>query len=57
MSHRYLIAVAAVATASLAFGATPATAPSGGAVAPPCDRGCMTGMVDRYLATIRAGCR
>jgi hypothetical protein len=52
MSRRYLFAAAAVATVSLAFGATPNTAPSGGAVAPPCDRTCMTGMVDRYLAAL-----
>jgi hypothetical protein len=52
MSRRYLFAAVAVATASLAFGATPNTTPSGGAVAPPCDRTCMTGMVDRYLAAL-----
>jgi hypothetical protein len=52
MPRRYLFAAAAVATASLAFGAAPNTAPSGGAVAPPCDRTCMTGMVDRYLAAL-----
>src|SRR5271154_2574476 len=52
MSHRYLFAAAAVATASLAFGAAAPSAPSGGGVAPPCDRTCMTGMVDRYLAAL-----
>ena len=52
MSRRYLFAAAAVASASLAFGAAPNTAPSGGAVAPLCDRTCMTGMVDRYLAAL-----
>jgi hypothetical protein len=51
MAHRYLFAAAALATASLAFGATP-TGPAGGGVAPPCDRTCMTGMVDRYLAAL-----
>jgi hypothetical protein len=52
MSRRHLFAAAAVATASLAFGATPATAPIGGGVAPACDRACMIGMVDRYLAAL-----
>src|SRR5580658_6360470 len=52
MSRRYLFAAAAVATASLAFAANPATVPIGGAVAPPCDRACMTGIVDRYLAAL-----
>jgi hypothetical protein len=52
MSRRYLFAAAAVAAASLTFGATPATAPIGGGVAPPCDRTCMTGFVDRYLAAL-----
>src|SRR5579862_2452379 len=48
MPCRYLFAAVAVATASLAFGA----APIGGGVAPPCDRACMTGMVDWYLAAL-----
>jgi hypothetical protein len=52
MSRRYLLAAAAVATASLAFSATPAAVPIGGGVAPPCDRTCMTGIVDRYLAAL-----
>jgi hypothetical protein len=52
MSHRYLFAAAAIATASLALGATAATTPIGGGVAPPCDRSCMTGIVDRYLAAL-----
>src|ERR1700733_5607143 len=52
MSRRYLFAAAAVAAASLTFGATPATAPIGSGVAPPCDRSCMTGFVDRYLAAL-----
>jgi hypothetical protein len=51
MSRRYLFAAIAVATASLAFGAAPPN-PIGGGVAPPCDRTCMTGIVDRYLAAL-----
>src|SRR6202035_2755303 len=45
-------AAAAIATASLAFAAAPIAAPVGAGVAPPCDRTCMTGMVDRYLAAL-----
>jgi hypothetical protein len=52
MSRRYLFAAAAVATASLAFGAAPPTAGIGAAVEPPCDRACMTGIVDQYLAAL-----
>ena len=52
MAHRYLFAAAAFATASLAFGAAPTAAPVGAGVAPLCDRTCMTGMVDRYLAAL-----
>jgi hypothetical protein len=47
-----MFAAAAVATASLAFGAAPPTARIGGGVTPPCDRACMTGIVDRYLAAL-----
>jgi hypothetical protein len=50
MSRRYLFAAVAAATASLAFGAAPT--PVGSGVAPPCDRACMTGLVDRYLAAV-----
>jgi hypothetical protein len=50
MSHRYLIAAAAVA--ALAFGAPSFSAQIGGGVAPPCDRACMTGLIDRYLAAL-----
>jgi hypothetical protein len=50
MLHRYLFAAAAVASASLAFGAAPPAI--GGGVAPPCDRACMTGIVDRYLTAL-----
>ncbi len=49
MSHRCLFASAALAIASLACGAA---APIGGGVAPPCDRTCMTGIVDRYFAAL-----
>ena len=52
MSHRCLTAAAAVFTASLALGAVPSTTPIGGGVAPPCDRACMTGIADRYLAAL-----
>jgi hypothetical protein len=52
MSHRCLFAAAAVATASLAFGAAPPTARIGAAVTPPCDRACLTGIADRYLAAL-----
>src|SRR5579863_4362312 len=50
MSHRNWLAAAA--TAALAFGTFASAAPSGGAVAPPCDRACMVGIVDRYLAAL-----
>ncbi|HEY4341746.1 MAG TPA: hypothetical protein VGM97_17515 [Steroidobacteraceae bacterium] len=51
MSHRNLAAAAAALT--LAFGVPSfAAAPIGGGVAPPCDRACMTGIVDRYLAAL-----
>jgi hypothetical protein len=50
MAHRYLVAVAA--TAVLALGALATAATPGGAVTPPCDRVCMTGLVDRYLAAL-----
>lgn len=52
MSRRYLLAAAALATASLAFGAGTPTTPFGGGVAPPCNRACMTGLVDQYLAAL-----
>jgi hypothetical protein len=50
MSHRYWLAGAA----ALALGASvcASAAPVGGAVAPACDRACMTGIVDRYLAAL-----
>ena len=34
--------------------APPASAQIGGGVAPPCDRACMTGIVDRYLGALVA---
>jgi hypothetical protein len=48
MLRRYLLA----AVAALAFGAPAFSAPIGGGVAPPCNRACMTGMIDRYLAAL-----
>ncbi|MEY2854250.1 MAG: hypothetical protein RL030_1382 [Pseudomonadota bacterium] len=52
MAHRFLVVAAAAAASFGAFGA-PATAASiGGAVAPPCDRACMTGIADAYLAAL-----
>jgi hypothetical protein len=48
MSHCYWFAAAAV----LVLGASASAAPIGGAVAPACDRACMTGIVDRYLAAL-----
>lgn len=50
VSPRYLIAAAAVAMS--AFGTAALAAQTGGGVAPPCDRACMTGIVDRYLAAL-----
>src|SRR3984957_2624424 len=50
MANRYWIAAAA--TASLAFSVLASAAPIGGAVAPPCDRACLTGIADRYLAAL-----
>ena len=52
MPLRYLFAVAALAAATLATGAPQSGAPAGRGVAPPCDRACMTGLVDRYLAAL-----
>jgi hypothetical protein len=52
MSRRHMFAAAAVAAASLAFGAVPPTSPIGAGVVPPCDRACLTGIVDRYLAAL-----
>ena len=43
--------VALVSAALLVAGAAPATQ-SGTGVAPPCDRACMVGIVDRYLAAL-----
>ncbi len=50
MSHRrFWFATAA----ALVFGTSASAAvPTGGAVTPPCDRACMTGLVDRYLAAL-----
>ena len=48
MSARYWFAVAT----ALVLGASASAAPIGGDVAPACDRVCMTGIVDRYLAAL-----
>src|SRR6186713_527482 len=48
MSHRSWFAVAA----TLLLGASASAAPIGSAVAPGCDRACMTGIVDRYLTAL-----
>jgi hypothetical protein len=50
MSHRHLIAAAAVA--AIAVGSPSSAAQGGSGVSPPCDRACMTGFVDRYLAAL-----
>ena len=50
MKPRYW--VSAVAAAALLFAASTYGGVSGGSVAPPCDRVCMTGIVDRYLAAL-----
>jgi hypothetical protein len=50
MSKGYWLAATAVA--SLAFGAFVSAAPIGTAVTPPCDRACMSGIIDRYLAAL-----
>jgi len=50
MSSRYWFA--AIAVAAFVFGATASAAPVGGGVAPACDRACMTGLIDRYLAAL-----
>lgn len=51
LSHRRLALFAAVAVTamSLASSATPSATPIGSGVAPVCDRGCLTNLVDRYL--------
>jgi hypothetical protein len=48
MSHRYWLGV----SAALVLSASAFAAPIGGGVAPACDRTCMTGIVDRYLAAL-----
>ena len=48
MSHRHWFAVAA----ALVLGASASAAPIGRGVAPACDRACMTGIVDHYLAAL-----
>ena len=50
MAHHY--GVLAAACIALSISAPLPAAPVGGAVAPPCDRACLTGIVDRYLAAL-----
>jgi len=52
MSHRRWFAAAATATFLLLLLSSTPAAPVGGGVAPPCDRACMMGIVDRYLAAL-----
>jgi hypothetical protein len=49
MSSRHLLAAAA---AVVLCSSASAAVPAGGAVQPVCDRACLTGMVDRYLAAL-----
>lgn len=51
MAQRYWLSAAAIVVLHLGT-ASLAAQPSGGGVAPPCDRTCMTGIVDRYLAAL-----
>jgi hypothetical protein len=51
MAQRYRISAAAIAALWLSTSSLAAQS-SGGGVAPPCDRTCMTGLVDRYLAAV-----
>jgi hypothetical protein len=51
MAQRYWISAAAIAALWLST-SSPAAQPSGGGVAAPCDRTCMTGIVDRYLTAL-----
>src|SRR5580693_6159741 len=51
MTRRFLFAAVALLLTSWACAANPPT-PVGSGVAPPCDRACMTGMVDRYLSAL-----
>ncbi|HEY4214009.1 MAG TPA: hypothetical protein VGM84_21220 [Steroidobacteraceae bacterium] len=48
MPYRFWLAAAAV----LVLSTTASAAPAGGGVQPVCDRPCMTGMLDRYLAAL-----
>jgi hypothetical protein len=50
--HWIAAAAAAVLASPLALAAAPNATPFGSGVAPPCDRACMTGLVDRYLAAL-----
>jgi hypothetical protein len=50
MINRYWLAATAVV--SLACAAFASAAPIGTAVTPPCDRACMSSIIDRYLAAL-----
>ena len=50
MAHRQWTAAAAIA--AFAFSVPSSAAQIGGAATPPCDRACMTGIADRYLAAL-----
>src|SRR5687768_7611462 len=50
MAHRFL--VAATSLVALICGTAALGAQVGGAVTPACDRACMTGIADRYLAAL-----
>ncbi len=52
MPHRYWLAATAAVALVLGTSAATAAAPIGGGVTAACDRGCMTGIVDRYLAAL-----
>lgn len=49
MARRHWLAFAAALGAAAA---APAATPFGGGVAPPCERACMVGLVDRYLSAL-----
>ncbi|HEU4619922.1 MAG TPA: hypothetical protein VFV10_17930 [Gammaproteobacteria bacterium] len=52
MPHRRWLVAAAALVLGTCAAASASAAPIGGGVAPPCDRACMVGIVDRYLAAL-----
>jgi len=52
VSYRLWLAAAAAAAAVLVLSTPASAAASGGGVQPVCDRPCMTGLLDRYLAAL-----